>query len=46
MQDFSDVLYVDILSKAKLTIDSSLNIHQLSEHNDVDRVSLLVVYII
>lgn len=43
LQDFSNVQYVNIMSKAKLTIDSSLNIRQLSELNDVDRVSKLIV---
>jgi len=42
-QEFTDVHHVDIVSKAELKIHPSLNIQQLSTHNDDTRVNLFYV---
>jgi len=40
MQEFTDVQHVDIVSKAELKLDPSLNIRQLSTLNDDTRVTV------
>jgi len=45
LQEFTDVTHVDIVSKAELKIHPSLNIRQLSTHNDVTRVNVLHLHV-